>query len=270
MRNLFIAAALVAGVLAAVLADPFASAQQPPAPRAELPGQPAEEKEAKPETLPEVPVADPKSKLTPLNKEKTLFIEKQPDGKARVLLAAEVCLREGLLEVFMCKKNTKEHEAILRTDIDARFLHAALVAAGGTVGKPVQFIDPKTGEAEYKPASGQKIRVLLHYTMNGKTHSHPAQEWILDKKTKKPMAHDWVFAGSRFVKNPDRPNDPDYYCANNGEVICISNFQDSMLDLPVEVSREANDLIFDAIPAKIPPLRSMVWVILEPVAEKKK
>jgi hypothetical protein len=84
------------------------------------------------------------------------------------------------------------------------------------------------------------------------------------------MAHDWVFAGSRFVKNPDRPNDPDYYCANNGEVICISNFQDSMLDLPVEVSREANDLIFDAIPAKIPPLRSMVWVILEPVAEKKK
>lgn len=241
-------------------------AQLPPA-KAAAPG---EQPEAKPEPLPDVPVADPKSKLTALNKEKTLYIEKTPAGESRVLFTSEVCLREGLLEVFLCKKNTKEHEAILRTDIDARFLHAALVAAGTTVGKPVQFLNSKTGEPEYKPASGQKVRVLLHYTLNGKLQTHPAQEWIFDKKTKKPMAHDWVFAGGRFIKNPDRPNDPDYYSANNGEVICISNFVDSMLDLPVEVSREAADLQFDALPLKIPPLKSQVWVILEPMAEKKK
>jgi hypothetical protein len=266
MRNLLVFAVLA--VLIAGGVTGWLTAQQP-APRAALPGQPAEP-EVKPEALPDVPLADPKSKLTALNKEKTLYIEKLPNGDARILFTSEVCLREGLLEVFLCKKNTKEHEAILRTDIDARFLHAALIAAGATVGKPVQFVNPKTGEADPKPASGQKIRVLLHYSMNGKTLTHPAQEWILDKKTKKPMAHDWVFAGSRFLKNPDRPNDPEYYCANNGEVIGISNFVDSMLDLPVEVSREANDLHFDAIPAKIPPLKSQVWVILEPVAEKKK
>lgn len=266
MRRPFVFASLllVGGSL------PWAAGQFPqpvPPPKATAPGDPPE---AKPEPLPAVPQADPKSKLTPLNKEKTLYIEKLPNGDSRVLFASEVCLREGLLEVFLCKKNTKEHEAILRTDIDARFLHAALIGAGAAVGKPVQYLNPKTGEPEYKPASGQKIRVMLHYSMNGKTLTHPAQEWILDKKTKKPMAHDWVFAGSRFVKNPDRPNDPDYYSANNGEVISISNFPDSMLDLPVEVSREAADLNFDAVPAKIPPLKSQVWVILEPVAEKKK
>lgn len=243
---------------------------EPPVTSTELPGVPPE---AKPEPLPPVPVADPKSKLTPLNKEKTLYIEKTPAGQSRVLFASEVCLRhdlmEVLLEVFLCKTNTKEHEAILRTSIDARFLHAALIAAGATVGTPVQFLDPKTGDAKYKAASGQTIRVLVNYTLKGKAHTHPAQEWILDKKTKKPMAHEWVFAGSRFVKDPERPNAPDYYTANNGEVICISNFGDSMLDLPIAVSREANELQFDAMLAKIPPLGSKVWVILEPVSKKK-
>ena len=245
-------------------APPLKPVTEPPAPKPS-----GEQPEAKPEPLPAVPVADPKSKLTPLNKEKTLYIEKTPAGKSRVLFVTEVCLREGLLEVFLCKANTKEHEAILRTAVDARFLHAALIAAGATVGTPVQWLDPKTGDAKYQPASGQTIRVLVNYNFKGKSHSHPAQEWILDKTTKKPMANEWVFAGSRFVKNPDRPNDPDYYTANNGEVICISNFSDSMLDLPIAVSREANDLQFDAMPAKIPPLGSKVWVILEPVPAKK-
>lgn len=238
-----------------------AAAAEDPKP---APEEPAKPDERKPEALPAVPQADPKSKLTALNKEKTLYLEKVPNGSMRVLVAAEVCLREGLLEVFLCKKNTKEHESILRVDMDARFIHAALVAAGAKVGKPVQFVNVKTGEADYKPASGQKIRVSVHYAIDGKPQTHTAQQWILDKRTKKPMAHEWVFAGSRFVKNPDAPpTDPDYYCANNGEVICLSNFVDSMLDLPVEISRENADLNFDAITEKIPPLGSKVWVILE-------
>ena len=81
------------------------------------------------EPLPEVPKADPNSELTALNKEKTLYLEKKPDGTRRVLLAAQVCLREGPLEVFLCKARTKEHEAVVRADLDAQFIHAALVAA---------------------------------------------------------------------------------------------------------------------------------------------
>ena len=222
------------------------------------------------ESLPDPPKASDQSKLTPLNKEKTLYLETPEKGEKRVLFAAEVCLREGVLEVLVCKKQTKEHEAILRADLDARLLHAALVAAGATPGKPVQFINPKTEEPEYKPASGQKIKVTVHYTRNGKAVSHPAQDWILDKSTKKPMTHEWVFAGSRFLKNPDRPQDPEYYTANNGEVICISNFVDSMLDLPVEVSRDEKDLHFEAFTRRIPAVGSKVWVVMEPVPEEKK
>lgn len=223
---------------------------QPPAP------------EAKPEPLPEVPKADAKSELTALNKEKTFYLEKKPDGTKRVLFVAEVCLREGPLEVFLCKTRTKEHEAILRSELDPRLIHTALVATGLEPGKTVQYVNAK-GDPDYKPASGAKVAVGVVYTLKGKVESHPAQEWIQDLKTKKPMAHQWVFAGSRFVKNPEKPDDPEFYTANNGEVICISNFPDSMLDLPVQIGKDDDQLAFQAFTEKIPPKLTKVWVVLE-------
>jgi hypothetical protein len=225
------------------------------------------------EKLPPIPKSVEKAEHKALNPEKTLFLELVPDatGKmkpVRVLFAAEICLSKGPLEVFCTKKGTKEHESIVRIDFDAKFLHAALLAAGAKQGKPVQWVDPKTEKPDYKPASGQVIDVTVHYTLKGKTLTHAAQEWIKDAKGKAALKHQWVFAGSRFVKNPDRPNDPEYYMANNGEVISISNFSDSMLDLPVEVTSSNDDLFFMIQEEKIPPLLSKVWVILTPKADK--
>jgi hypothetical protein len=77
------------------------------------------------------------------------------------------------------------------------------------------------------------------------------------------MEHDWVFAGSRFFKFPDEPNRPPFYCANNGEVISIANFNDSMLDLPVMSSKEASELGYIANKDRIPPLKTKVIVTLE-------
>ncbi|HVK19239.1 MAG TPA: YdjY domain-containing protein [Fimbriiglobus sp.] len=249
---------------AAAAPDPEPQPQPPPA----NPFDPAElAKNAEP--LPEVPKADPKSQVQELQKDRSLLMETRPDKSRRVLLAAEVCLREGPLEVFLCRTNTKEHEAVIRTAVDARLIHAALIAAGAKAGSPVQFVDPKTEKEDYKPASGTEVKVLVHYKKDGKLHTHPAQEWITDLKTKKPMAHRWVFAGSRFLNNPDRPDAPPYYTANNGEVISISNFMDSMLEIPVAISRDNASLNFAAATEKIPPLLSKVWVILEPVPEKK-
>lgn len=237
--------------------------------------QPPGDETAKPEPLPEIPKLSEKSELKELTKDKTLFLELTPaaDGKkkpARVLFAAEVCLRAGPLEVFCTKKGTKEHESIVRIDMDARFLHAGLLALGAKPGNTVQWVDPKTEEPKYKPASGTTIKVSVHYRRDGKLHTHPAQEWIQDRKANKAMTHEWVFAGSRSLKNPERPNDPEYYMANNGEVISISNFVDSMLDLPIEIGSNNDDLFFMANTEKIPPLLSKVWVILEPKADAKK
>lgn len=251
-------AIVAAGLLALGGSVPSAhtvAAQPQPDPRA---------KDAEP--LPEAPKLNPANNHVALNPEKTFFIEQAPDKKfLRVMFACEVCLREGNLEVFLCKKNTKEHEAIVRVDLDIRLIHAALEAAGAKPGKPTQFINPKTNEAEYKPATGDKLKVLVHYRKDGKLHTHPAQEWIWNKKEKKHLSVDWVFAGSILIKDPDRPNDTPYYAANSGEVIGISNFPYSMLDVPVEITKDDASLNYEAKTEKIPPLFSKVWVILEPM-----
>src|SRR5262249_4781140 len=135
-----------------------------------------EEKEVPPEKDPPIPET-----LKPLNKEKTLFFEKTNDDKRRVYILAEVCLREGPLEVFLCngsdRRHTKQHESILQADLDPRDVHFALIAAGGKPGTTVRFT-PK-----YKPATGDVIKVTLTYHMDGKLLTKPAQYWIEDIKT---------------------------------------------------------------------------------------
>lgn len=219
--------------------------------------------------LPEAPRADPKSTHTPLQKDNSIILESKPDGTKRVLVQAEVCLREGPLELLVCKAKTKEHEAVLRVSVDAQFIHAALVAAGAQPGKPVQFIDPKTEQPAYRPASGQKIAITIHTLKDGKPVAYKAQEWVRTIEGKKPLKHEWVFAGSRLMKNPDKPDDPPVYTANFGDVISISNFVDAMLELPVSISSENDLLVYEAASDKIPPLGTKVWLVLEPVPNDK-
>ncbi|HEX3148259.1 MAG TPA: YdjY domain-containing protein [Gemmataceae bacterium] len=233
---------------------PKDKAQDPPSRPPEM----EERKEDPPEEAPPIP-----DSYKPLNKKKTVFFEKGADGIKRVHLLTEVCLREGQLEVFLTKLNTKEHEAILHVDADAREIHLALVAADAEPGSPAQFVP------EFKAPTGTKIKVTVTFREKGKVKSIDAKEWVKDRVSNKSLAHDWVFAGSRFFKDPERKA-PDYYMANNGELLSLSNFPDSMMDLPIKSSKDAADLVFEADTPKIPPVRTPVIVTLEPVVTKKK
>src|SRR5438105_4031790 len=73
--------------------------------------------------------------------------------KRRVLIDGYVCLREGLLEHLMCRRNTKEHEAILAADIDARDVHKALLLTGIEPGSLARY------EPEYRPPLGPEIAI---------------------------------------------------------------------------------------------------------------
>jgi hypothetical protein len=192
---------------------------------------------------------------------KNVVLETLPDGHRRVLVQAEVCFREGPLEMFLCRTNTKEHESVVHADIDARHVHAGLLAAGAKAGGPVQF------EPKYQPARGSVIKVTVEYTRDGKTVTVPAQEWVRDAKTRKALPYDWVFAGSVLFPNPDDPKKPPLYAANGGDVICVSNFPDAMLDLPVNSPQEDAERQYEAFTEHIPPLGTKVTVILEPAKE---
>ena len=196
---------------------------------------------------------------------KNITLEVSPDKTRRVLVNAEVCLRQGILEQLLTKKRTKEHEAILAADIDARDLHAALMVAGAEPGKPVSY-DPK-----FTPPTGTTVKIFLEYEEKGKKIRVPAQQWIRNFKTKKDLHTDWVFAGSRLEPNQiDPQTKKPYYAANIGDVICIANFDSALLDVPFDSSKDNDDLSFEAHTARIPADKTAVLVILEPVLEKKK
>jgi len=224
------------------------------------------------EALPDFPKADPASVLIEDPKLKGLVIEVPPkEGQRRVGFVAEVCLREGPLEVFLCKQGTKEHEAVLRADFDARKIHELLLLAGANPGTPAQFVDPKTNEPKFKAATGTALKVLVSYRKDKKVHTHPAQEWVWNSAKKRNLeAPHWVFAGSQLLKDPDRPAAPPFYAANSGEVIALSNFAYSMLEVPMEISKDDAQLNYEAKTDRIPPLFSRVWVVLEPVGAPKK
>ena len=187
------------------------------------------------------------------------------DGETRkVWVSAEVCRTMGPLEQFLCRKGTKEHESVLIADIDARDLHKALILAKGEPGSPVNF------RPEYKAATGSVIRITLMYEKDGKKLTVPAQDWVRDTKSGKALAHDWVFAGSRFVPDPLDKNKPPIYLANEGDVICVSNFESALLDLPIESSKQNAEVQFEAFTENIPPDGTKVAVCLEVIPPKTK
>ena len=180
------------------------------------------------------------------------------DGETRkVWVSAEVCRTMGPLEQLLCRKGTKAHESVLIADIDARDLHKALVLARGEPGSPVSF------RPEYKAATGSIIRITLMFEKDGKKLTVPAQDWVRDTKSGKALAHDWVFAGSRFVPDPLDKNKPPIYLANEGDVICVSNFESALLDLPIESSKQNAEVQFEAFTENIPPDGTKVAVCLE-------
>lgn len=229
-----------------------------------------DEKPSQPDPKKGVTVEDKKADKKPAAAAKTVqlgknvSLEVSPDGTRRVLVPGEVCFREGPLEMFMCRKFTKEHESLVRAEIDGRDLHKALLAAGAVIGSAVKF------EPKFEPPKGTKIKVLVRYTKDGKEKTVNAREWVRDMKTGKELGVDWVFAGSFFYPGPDDdPKKPTQYAGNSGALVCVSNFPDAMLDIPVESPEQNEELAFEAFTDRIPPLGTKVMLIFEPQLEKK-
>ena len=105
----------------------------------------------------------------------------------RVVVGGEIAIDKGPIEFFACPHGTKEHESIVSTRSSARLVHAALLAIGLVPGKPVSF-DP-----DYVAATGPAVRVAMRWTdENGTIRELPAQEWVRDTRTGKPMQEQWV------------------------------------------------------------------------------
>ena len=93
-----------------------------------------------------------------------------------------------------------------------------------------------------------------------------AQEWIKNIKTKQAMREHWVFAGSGFWT--DETTGEQWYYAEGGELICVSNFPSALLDIPIKSSDGADQLLFEAYTENIPPKGTRVHLVLKPEVKK--
>lgn len=260
----------------------------------------------------------------PLNPKGTVLLDKE---KGRLLLKTRVCLREGLLEMLLCKSQTKEHESILTIDSDAYVIHGGLLAIGAAPGRPVRF------EPEFQAPTGDRIDVWLNWVdADGKPQRTEAQRWVrgltrryygekigplpkgleipkdgdlkyyapdeeliwfgmmsdaqrdeylaLSKDAKyqaaiktfhdssqpRQMQADFIFAGSGFQELKDGTK---FYQAEGGNLICVANFGDAMIDVSVRSSDMNSQASFEPYTERVPALGTPVLVELIPAKSDK-
>jgi len=245
--------------LAAQSATPAGSGKQQGDPASSVVAATAEGPSIDDEPLEPPRIAAPRGAKA-MSKPNRVWVDKK---KGIVLVDGCISLREGMLEMFACPQGTKEHESIVAVYSSAQVVHAALLAVGAEPGHPVRW-DP-----EFEPPAGTEIAIEAHWQdAAGRWQKLAAEQWVQDAKTGKPMKHHWVFAGSDFWK--DEATGKEYYMANSGDFICVSNFSTATLDIPVESSRVNEGLMFRANTAKIPPLGTPVRLVLKPKLPEKK
>lgn len=218
---------------------------------------PADDYVADEDLQPPPPYPDPPKNAKRLSKVDRAWIDR--DG-GFLIVDARVTLRRGLLEMFACPPNTKEHESVVAVDSHAFILHAALLTLGAESGTPVEFTP------EYKPPTGTTIDIDVEWRdAADKLQRTKAQEWIRDARTKKPMALRWVFAGSEFWHDPETGQRG--YQAEAGDLVCVANFGTAMLDVPAEATSDNAGLLFEANSDLIPPLGTPVRLYFKPALD---
>jgi hypothetical protein len=180
-----------------------------------------------------------------------------PQGR-RVIIGGEVVIERGPIEVFACPRGTKEHEAIVATRSTAQLVHVGLLAIGLEPGHPVSF------SPDYAAAEGPPVSVRVRWQdADGEPREVSARDWIRNTRTGAALDVDFVFAGSTFWTDP--LDGKDYYQADGGDLICVSNFPTATLDLPIESSQSNEALLFEAFEGRVPPRGTRVELILSPL-----
>lgn len=83
----------------------------------------------------------------------------------------------------------------------------------------------------------------------------------------RPMVGEWVFVGSSFYKDPETGKN--LYLAEDGDLICVSNFTNAVLDVNLKSSSSNETLLFEANTPRIPARGSTVTLELIPVPDEK-
>ncbi len=176
-------------------------------------------------------------------------------AKKQVLVAGEIVLRKGDLELFACSPNTKEHESIVRVLCRPLHVFQALGLIGLDAGHP-PFYDTNTEKVV--AATGQPLAINVRWTADGKIRQVPIWRWLWNKQTERPAGPiEWVFAGSAVTEDGRLLADLD------GTVVTVVDFAGAIMAVPASHTSSNADLWLAAYTDEIPAAGTPVTLIIQ-------
>ena len=193
---------------------------------------------------------DSHPELTRLSPKQAVWVNAQ---SRQLVVGGAVALADGPIEFFACPRKTKEHESVIAVNATAQLVHTGLLAIGLRPGSPASFYP------EFKPATGDPVAITVHWHDDTGDHETSAQRWVKNSQTGQELGCNWIFAGSSFWKNPK--TGIEYYQADGGDLVCVSNFPAATLDIPITSSQANDALLFEAFTGRVPERGTPVELI---------
>ncbi|MDG2021705.1 MAG: YdjY domain-containing protein [Phycisphaerales bacterium] len=150
-------------------------------------------------------------------------------GRGRVEFPGMISLDQGWLEVAVCRRGSREHESIVVTDAVPSVVHAAMLLAGLTPGRPATYDEATRLPI---PPEGPVISIELRFASPESDGDDAATLPLVSvfEDARASVSPIWVFAGSLVRPNPQSMGPGEYYAADYaGTVVGLSTFGDEVV-----------------------------------------
>jgi len=177
--------------------------------------------------------------------------------RRRVEVQGEVCLRDGMLELFACAPRTREHESVVMIHARPKKLYEALGLMGLKPGHPIRY-DKRS--KQWLPPTGDSVGIKVRWRDHRKTRVADISTWMSRADHDKPMTPAvWVFAGSQKTET-------DTFSADvEGTVIAVVDFPSALIALPERHSADNTLLTLEANTDNIPSVGTPVTLLFAPI-----
>ncbi len=162
------------------------------------------------------------------------------------------------LEMFITAPDSREHESLVVSKIEASNLHAGLLAAGFESGSPITRHESGNPVA----AHGDPLRITVALE-DRPDHFIPITDWVMRVETEHPLieSEQWggfVFAGSKFTQRG-------YEADGTGTLVSLTSFGDEVIAPTWTLSHlaEIDEPVWIANRDRIPTKNTPVIVRIE-------
>lgn len=115
------------------------------------------------------------------------------NGKRTVTFPAVVNMNSNVVEYVVVCDDGKTHESLLRTSVQPRDIHVAMLLIGAKGAPP-----PSPEEMQKAPKlKGDRVQVWVEWSNGGAHHRVRAEDLVRNEQTGKSMGHNhWIYNGS--------------------------------------------------------------------------